>query len=97
MAIRFSDISIVNVKEHLRVDENFEDLLIDSYISAAKKYILSYTGLTEEEAEEKEDLSFALLALVGEFYENRTNTVNTNIKANPIVESILSMHSTNYL
>ena len=41
------------VKEHLKIDGNDEDLLISSYLDSAKKYILSYTGLTEEQAKEK--------------------------------------------
>ena len=42
-------------------------------------------------------LSFAVLAIVGEFYENRINSVTSQTKINPMVRSILDMHSINYL
>ena len=95
--MNFENITIMYVKEHLKIDGNDEDVLISSYLDSAKKYILSYTGLTEEQASEKEDLVFALLALAGEFYENRTNSVTIQVRENPIVKSILSMHSVNLL
>ena len=59
--------------------------------------MLKYTGLNKEKADEKEDLSFAVLAIVGEFYENRINSVTSQTKVNPMVRSILDMHSINYL
>lgn len=93
----FNDINLEKVKGHLKVEDNNDDVLIDSYLQWAKKYVLSYTGLTEEEANEKEDLVFAVFALVGDFYENRLNSVTVQNKPNPIVESILAMHSVNYL
>ena len=77
--MNFENITIMYVKEHLKIDGNDEDLLISSYLDSAKKYI------------------FALLALVGEFYENRTNSVTVQVRENPIVKSILSMHSVNLL
>lgn len=81
----------------MKIDENYEDYILQQYLDMAKNYILSFTGLTIEVADTKPDLCFVALALVSDFYENRNSTVNTNIKANPIVESILAMHSINYL
>lgn len=95
--MKLSELDINITKLHLRVEEMYDDILIDSYIKMAKKYVLNYTGLAELEAEEVEDLSFAVLALVGDFYENRLATTNSNIKPNKVVESILDMHSVNYL
>ena len=95
--MNFKDISLNELKDHLKIDGNEEDVLINSYLDSAKKYVLSYTGLTEEQASEKEDLVFALLALAGEFYENRTNSVTIQVRENPIIKSILSMHSVNLL
>ena len=47
----------------------------------AKNYVLKYTGLNKEKADEEEDLSFAVLAIVGEFYENRINSVTSQTKS----------------
>ena len=95
--MNFKDISLNELKEHLKIDGNEEDVLINSYLNLAKKYVLSYTGLTEEQASLKDDLTFAVLALAGDFYENRINSVTVQNRENPIVKSILSMHSVNYL
>jgi uncharacterized phage protein (predicted DNA packaging) len=95
--LNFKDISLNELKDHLKIDGNEEDVLINSYLNLAKKYVLSYTGLTEEQASLKDDLTFAVLALAGDFYENRINSVTVQNRENPIVKSILSMHSVNYL
>lgn len=95
--MNFKDISLNELKAHLKIDGNEEDVLINSYLNLAKKYVLSYTGLTEEQASLKDDLTFAVLALAGDFYENRINSVTVQNRENPIVKSILSMHSVNYL
>lgn len=95
--MNFKDISLNELKDHLKIDGNEEDVLINSYLNLAKKYVLSYTGLTEEQASLKDDLTFAVLALAGDFYENRINSVSSQNRDNPIVKSILSMHSVNYL
>ena len=95
--MNFKDISLNELKAHLKIDGNEEDVLINSYLNLAKKYVLSYTGLTEEQASLKDDLTYAVLALAGDFYENRINSVTVQNRENPIVKSILSMHSVNYL
>ena len=92
-----SEITILEAKEHLRIDDNYDDVMINNYLNMAKNYVLKYTGLNKEKADEEEDLSFAVLAIVGEFYENRINSVTSQTKINPMVKSILDMHSINYL
>ena len=92
-----SEITILEAKEHLRIDDNYDDVMINNYLNMAKNYVLKYTGLNKEKADEEEDLSFAVLAIVGEFYENRINSVTSQTKVNPMVRSILDMHSINYL
>lgn len=95
--MKISKITIVEAKEHLRIDDSYDDLMIENYLKMAKNYVLKYTGLSEERADNEEDLSFAVLAIVGEFYENRINSVTSQTKVNPMVSSILDMHSINYL
>lgn len=92
-----SEITILEAKEHLRIDDNYDDVMINNYLNMAKNYVLKYTGLSREKADEEDDLSFAVLAIVGEFYENRINSVTSQTKVNPMVSSILDMHSINYL
>ena len=95
--MNMSEISLIEVKEHLRIDNDCDDLMIYNYLKMAKNYVLKYTGLTMEKADNEEDLSFAVLALVGEFYENRIASVTNQTKVNPMISSILDMHSINYL
>ena len=64
-----------------------------SYYSQGRDFMLKTCDILDE----KEDLVFALLALAGEFYENRTNSVTIQVRENPIIKSILSMHSVNLL
>lgn len=95
--MKFNSISLIELKEHLRIEDDYDDVMLESYLSLAKKYILSQTGLTEEQTENKDELAFAVLALAGDFYENRIHSVTIQNKPNPIVESILAMHSVNLL
>lgn len=92
-----SEITILEAKEHLRIDDNYDDVMINNYLNMAKNYVLKYTGLSREKADKEDDLSFAVLSIVGEFYENRINSVTSQTKVNPMVSSILDMHSINYL
>lgn len=95
--MKFNSISLIELKEHLRIEDDYDDVMLESYLSLAKKYILSQTGLTEEQTENKDELAFAVLALAGDFYENRIHSITIQNKPNPIVESILAMHSVNLL
>ena len=95
--MKFNSISLIELKEHLRIEDDYDDVMLESYLSLAKKYILSQTGLTEEQTENKDELAFAVLALAGDFYENRIHSITIKNKPNPIVESILAMHSVNLL
>lgn len=95
--MKFNSISLIELKEHLRIEDDYDNVMLENYLSLAKKYILSQTGLTEEQTENKDELAFAVLALAGDFYENRIHSITIQNKPNPIVESILAMHSVNLL
>lgn len=93
--MRISQVNLSVAAEFLRAEP--ED--IDSFKimkDAAEAYITGFTGLSAEECDEHEDLCVALLVLIGEMYENRTITVDSD-KQNPLVAQILAMHSENYV
>lgn len=73
-----------------------DDSLIPVIMAAAQSYVLSYTGLTLEQADAYEDLTLAYLVLCCEMYDNR-NITTDNDKVNPYVKSVLAMHAVNYL
>lgn len=91
------DLTIEDVKNYARVDHSEDDFLIDTLITGCKAYLISYTGLTECEAQKKGELRMVLLALIKDCYENRgfvMDNVNQILK-NPMVECVLNMHSRN--
>ena len=89
--MKVSEITLENLKEYMRVDVNDEDTFIESVLIGAKAYIKGYTGI-----DEKEDLSLVVYVLCSEMYDNRQYTVD-KVTINPIIKSILDMHSINLL
>lgn len=96
--MKISDVTVQDLIIYVREDNTDASTLstFDMMLSAAKSYIKSYTGLTDEQMDEKEDLTIALFVLVTDMYDNRVYTVQ-NDKVNKVVSSILNMHSQNLL
>lgn len=94
--MKISQVTITDLKEYANVCHSLDDNLFHNILLAVKAYIKSYTGLTIEEMDNKEDLTIALMILCNEMYDNRAYTVE-NDKANKVVNSILDMHSINLL
>lgn len=68
--------------------------LLEIFKDASVDYIKSYTGLTDEEINNKNDLTIALLVLVSGMFDSRSIEADkTNI--NLILDSILGLHSKN--
>ncbi|NFH99469.1 phage gp6-like head-tail connector protein [Clostridium botulinum] len=95
---RVVDIKINEVKTELLVnycnayDEDKQ--LLEIFKDASVDYIKSYTGLTDEEINNKNDLTIALLVLVSGMFDSRSIEADkTNI--NLILDSILGLHSRN--
>lgn len=88
-----SNIEISDVKDYLRTDE---ETGLEVFLNAAKGFVKNYTGLTDEEIDKHEDISAAVFALIGEMYDNRVYTVQTD-KVNPFVKSVLDMYSVNLI
>lgn len=94
--MKVSEITAENLKQYMRVDTNDEDSFIETILVGAKAYIKGYTGLEDTTIEEKEDLSLVIYVLCSEMYDNRQYTVE-KATINPIIKSILDMHSINLL
>ena len=87
---------------YLRIDDDCLDDLtlqfLETAITSAKGYIVSYTGLTDEEMDNYQDLTIACMALVQDFYDTRSVLIPANKSArNKTVDTILGMHSRNLL
>lgn len=94
--MKVSEMTLDNVKEYLKIYDTDEDISLQSILAGAKAYVKSYTGLDDAVVDEKEDLTLVIYVLCSEMYENRQFTVDKD-KINPIVQSILDMHSVNLL
>lgn len=95
--MKISEITLDQVKNALKVDFTEDDDYISNILMpAAKSHITSYTGLTADVADTKEDLSIAYLVLIGDMYENREYIVKDN-KVNRVIETILNKYCINLL
>lgn len=105
--MKTSELTISFIKDYLRIDSMGEEgnYIVDGELGAmlasAKKYASSYTGLPETATDGElsldsyDDITFAVLAIVSDMFENRTSNVDKQTYANRTVECILSMHSFN--
>lgn len=94
--MKINEITRQHVKDYARIDFTEDDTLIDTIMLAVKAHIKSYTGLTDDVINAKDDLSVAFMILCNELYENREYTVKQD-KVNVVVKSILDMYSVNLL
>lgn len=94
--MKLSEVTLDIVKKHIGVSEE-DDATISLYWTAAKAQALSYTGLTEEEADKLPDVTVAALALCSDLYTYRNAAGETAAALNPTVKMILDMHSRNLL
>ena len=94
--MKVSEITDNDVIKYARMDTSGEDISPEALLSAAKSYVKSYAGLTDEQMDEHEEISIAVLALCSDMYDNRQMRTE-NDKINRVVESIVGMHSRNIL
>lgn len=96
--MKISDVTVQDLIIYVREDNTDVSTILtfNMMLTAAKSYIKSYTGLTVEQMDVKEELTIALFVLVSDMYDNRVYTVQ-NDKVNKVVSSILNMHSRNLL
>lgn len=90
--IYMQNIDLEFVKNYLRIEQEFEDddMEIEIFMQVAKDYIINVCGLTEEEFLSANTLIPAYLILVSEMYENRSSMVQTNTKANPLIQRYIN-------
>lgn len=96
-AVKVSEAALVDVKKVLRVDYDFDDDLILSVMSAARGYMKTYTGLSENELDDHPEAIHAFYCLCCDMYDNRSAQITANVKENPCVKQILAGMAVNYL
>lgn len=90
--MKISEITDEEIKEYCGMSDDVS--ILDIYKAAAKSFVLGYTGLTAEEADEHEDLTIAYCVLINDMSFNRDYTVSRDA-VNPCVRTILSLYSKN--
>ncbi|MDF2788680.1 MAG: hypothetical protein K0S80_1778 [Neobacillus sp.] len=96
--MKISQVTRQDLMEYAREynDEPEITKTFDNILVACKSFIKSYTGLSDDQMDTKEDLTIALMVLSNEMYENRVFTIQ-NDKVNVVIKNILDMHSINLL
>lgn len=93
---KVSEITANDVADYINLYEltNSDSNTINNLINIAKAYIKKYTG--QDDLDSSEDFIIVLLILVQDMWDNRTLYVDS-ANLNSTVESILGLHSVNYL
>jgi hypothetical protein len=97
MSLKVSEVTVTNVAEYLRLEDGeYTESELDNLLNVARKFIKSYTGLSEDEIDTHEDFYIVVMVLCQDMYDNRSYYVDKN-NLNKVVETILGMHSVNLL
>lgn len=90
--IYMKDIDLEFVKNYLRIEQEFEDddMEVEIFMQVAKDYIINICGLTKDEFLGANTLIPAYLILVAEMYEYRSALVQSNTKANPLIQRYIN-------
>lgn len=96
--MKVSELTSDLVATFIRVDEDAADReLLDSlFLPAAKAFLKSHTGLTDEEMDEHADIPIAICALCGQMYDNRSVEIASD-KLNPVVADIIGKYDKNLI
>jgi hypothetical protein len=97
--MKINEITISDLKNYLHVYHTEDDKLLTAILLASKAFVKNYTGLSDDNlniSDLSDDLSMVIFILASELYDNRTYTVDS-ANVNPVIQTILSMHSVNLL
>ena len=92
--MKISDVTLTAMREYLRAETETDDTFLTAVMAAARKMILNYTGLPEDELDNYEDLTIVYQIICSDMYDVRSLTVASD-KLNPTVKIILNMYSRN--
>lgn len=96
--MKVSELTKEIVANYIRVEiTTLTTPILDLVLPAAITYCATYTGLESKDLDEYDDMALAVLALCGEFYDNRTYTAVENAIVNPTTQAILDKYSMNLM
>lgn len=90
--IYMQNIDLNFIKNYLRIEQEFtaDDIELQIFMQVAKDYLIKVCGLTEDEFLDASTLVPAYLILVAEMYEYRSAMVQSNTKANPLIQRYIN-------
>lgn len=96
---KVSEITLNELLEFCRIDDpdSTDSGCVERAMSIVRAYIRSYTGLTDAEIDEHEDISWAYLVLCRDNYDNRSLQENSALKVNRTVGIILDQYNNHML
>lgn len=94
--MKLSEVTIVEIKQFCRIDFEDDDIILMQFWNSAISYVRNYTGLTDIEMEEKEDITIAALVVLSDMYDNRSYMIK-EAAVNKISKGIMDMHSKNLM
>ena len=94
-----SEVTTQDLIDYLRIDDatEIEESEIERMKQSSVSFIIGYTGLSETELDDFEDLTQALFVLVADMFDNRNMQSDKSVNVNKMVDRILGMHSVNLL
>lgn len=101
--MKVSELTTADIISYLRADpDDFstatERRQLEMMLTASKKYVMNYTALKENELDDSEDITMAVLILCQDFYDNRTrNLMNNESAVNRTLEALLGFNDHNLL
>lgn len=98
--MKISEVTQEYIANYLRLDEPTEIELQEIEIMSvgAKAYIKSYTGLSDEEIDQHDDITHAYLILIADMFDNRNLYIEGKASnVNKAVNCILGLYSINLL
>lgn len=96
---KVSDVTIQDIIDFARLDDptEIEVKELEEMMPSAIDYIKSYTGLTDEQIDENEDLTIAYQIIVVDMFDNRNYQTEKSGSENRTVSTILDLHRVNLL
>lgn len=98
--MKVSEIAIEDICRQIREEAEYltedDKIHLNMLNKAAVEYVKGYTGLNNDEIDEHEDITIAVLVLISDMYDNRQMYVDKS-NVNRVVDSILGMYCTNLL
>ena len=80
-------VDLIKAKEYLRIDEEYEDSLIETLIEFSKEEIENSTGVTFDSSGDTKTYELAQLIIITDRYENR-GSQDLEFKPNNMLSSL---------